>query len=145
MNDSKPKVTAGVLCYNESKNLKPFLNLLSNQTYKNLEIVVSDNGSSDGSKEILLNIKKRYPEIKLNFFKQNRGIMQNGLKVLRMSTADYFFWVSPGDILKKNFVEECMKIHCKKKVSTVMCSIERRRFKKKKMCLISEQSKISII
>ena len=121
---TQTKVTAGVLCYNESKDLHYFFKLLLNQTYKNIEIVVSDNGSTDNSKEILLEIKKKNPEIKLNFFKTNIGVTRNLYKVLEMSSAEYFFIVSPNDKIHEKFVEECMKIHQKKEVSSVMCSVD---------------------
>ena len=53
----QPKVTAGVLCLNESKYLRKCIKSLLNQTYKNLEIIISDNNSIDGSKKILLEEK----------------------------------------------------------------------------------------
>ena len=118
----EPKVTAGVLCYNEEKYLKECIKSLNGQTYKNLEIVISDNNSYDNSKKLLLKIKKKYPKIKFNFFKKNVGVIKNIQKTIDMSSADYFFIISPGDKIDKNFVKECMQIHIKKKVACVMCN-----------------------
>ena len=88
---SQPKVTAGVICFNEEKNLTACIKSLINQSYKNIEIVVSDNKSTDRSKKILLGIKKQYPQIKMNFFPKNFGVGRNVLKVLEMSSANFFF------------------------------------------------------
>ena len=58
----QPKVTAGVMCFNEEKNLRSFFKSILNQSYNNLEIVVSDNGSTDNSRKILSELKKITPK-----------------------------------------------------------------------------------
>jgi len=136
---SNPKVTIGVLCYNEEKNLRAFFKSISKQTYKNLEIIVSDNKSNDNSKKILYEIKKKNPKIKLNFFEKNTGVWNNLLQILEMSSADYIVFASPGDILHKKFIEECMKIHLKKNICGVMSSIEVRSKKKGEVKLFNFQ------
>lgn len=127
---SQPKVTAGVICFNEEKNLTACIKSLINQSYKNIEIVISDNKSTDRSKKILLGIKKQYPQIKMNFFPKNFGVGRNVLKVLEMSSANFFFFISPGDLIDKNFVKECMLIHSEKNVVSVMSSVSQKNQKK---------------
>lgn len=121
-----PKVTAGVLCFNESKYIRKCIKSLLNQTYKNLEIIISDNNSIDGSKNILLDEKSKHPEIKINLFNRNHGVIKNLLKTIELSAGEYFFLLSPGDEINKDFVKECMAVHIKKKVSGVMCSTKLR-------------------
>ena len=48
----QPKVTAGILCYNEARFLRQCFRSLMSQTYNNIEIVISDNNSSDDSKRL---------------------------------------------------------------------------------------------
>ena len=121
-NNLKPKVSVGVLCFNEEKYLKKLIYNLLNQSYENLEIIISDNNSNDGSQKIISNLKRQNPQLKVNFFKKNCGSLNNFLQVLKMSTGEYFFITSPGDELNKNFIKECMKIHLEKRRACVMCS-----------------------
>ena len=52
---SQPKVSVVILSYNQEQYLKQAILSVVNQTYQNLEIIISDNGSTDSSKDIIKN------------------------------------------------------------------------------------------
>ena len=53
MNSSSLKVSVIILSFNQAEFIAEAINSVLNQTYKNLEIIISDNGSTDSTKEII--------------------------------------------------------------------------------------------
>lgn len=93
-----PLVSVIVPCYNHEKYIIQCIESVINQTYKNIEIIVIDDGSSDGSREILSNLQLKY-----NFnliFQGNKGLsntltdviknIANGKYITICSSDDYF-------------------------------------------------------
>ena len=64
-------VTIGITSFNAEDNIERCISSALNQTYKNKEIIIVDDGSTDGTKKILLQYKKRYPEIKIIMNEKN--------------------------------------------------------------------------
>ena len=67
-----PKVSVIVPVYNVEKYLKKCLNSLVNQTLKDIEIIVVNDGSSDKSQNIIDAFVKKYPNLIHSFVKKNR-------------------------------------------------------------------------
>lgn len=108
MNNS-PLVTIGVPCYNRPANLRLTLECCIHQTYKNLDILVSDNCSPnpDVEKVILEFIEK---DKRVRYIKQaeNRGLVANMRYVLDGASGDYFMWLHDDDELDLNYIEVCL-------------------------------------
>lgn len=94
MNSKKKKLSIIIPSYNELNNLSHLLKkanriLLSN---KNIEIIVVDNGSTDGSRDYLDNNKKFFPKLKIVHVKKNIGY-GFGIKYgLKFSTGNIISW-----------------------------------------------------
>ncbi|PLL70465.1 hypothetical protein CWN62_29695, partial [Klebsiella pneumoniae] len=68
-----PLVTIYIPTYNRLELLKRALNSVVNQTYKNLEIIVVDDNSSDGTQEFLKNFSKKDPRVSYILKTDNSG------------------------------------------------------------------------
>lgn len=66
-----PLVTINILSYNRKNELRNTLQKVYEQSYKNIEVIVVDNASTDGSTEM---IKKEFPNVILNELNENIGI-----------------------------------------------------------------------
>jgi glycosyltransferase involved in cell wall biosynthesis len=108
MKSAYPKISVFVPTYNQKAFVHEALESILIQDYPNLEIVVGDDGSVDGTQEILLEYKEKYPEIfKLILSPINEGITANGNKILKECTGEYLamfagddIWM-PGKLLKQ--------------------------------------------
>ena len=101
---SIPLVSIGIPTYNGSKRiLKPLLSILK-QDYTNLEILISDNGSVDNTKEVVEELCKIYPQIKYYRQATNLGMMPNFNFLLQNASGIYFMWVSDDDELEPGVV-----------------------------------------
>lgn len=90
-------------------NLEKALDSILNQTYKNIEIIISNNGSTDETKMFLEKISKLDNRIKI--FNQNPEILPlaNFQFVLNNSCGKYFKWNAADDLISKDFIDENVK------------------------------------
>ena len=101
------KISAIVVNWNGKKVLLECLESLSKQDYSNLEIIVSDNNSKDGSTEAVLT---KYPNVKLLKNGKNLGFGQAVNKGLEIASGDYFIFLNNDLYLKPNSLKELAKM-----------------------------------
>ncbi len=98
-----PSVAIVILNWNGKAHLQQFLPSVFNSNYPNLEIIVGDNDSTDGSVDFL---SEHFPAVKVIKNEKNYGFAEGYNKVLRQVQADYFIllnsdvevtpdWISP--------------------------------------------------
>ena len=87
-------------------NLEKSLNSILNQTYKNLEIIISDNCSVDETKKFLDKISLIDKRIRLFTQKKEISWAENYKFVLEKSSGKYFKWNAADDLISENFIEE---------------------------------------
>jgi glycosyltransferase involved in cell wall biosynthesis len=95
-----PFISIGIPTFNRHKGIVRTLTSIWQQEYPNLEIVISDNCSTDGTQEVIQELCKEHSEIK--FFRQesNLGMIPNFEFVLKKSSGKYFMWVADDDALE---------------------------------------------
>lgn len=98
------KVTIIVGVYNGEKYLKECIESIINQTYKNLEIILVDDESTDNSKAIIEKFKKNDKRIKL-ICQKNSGVSVSRNNAIKKSTGDYICIVDQDDILENDYIE----------------------------------------
>lgn len=97
-------VTIIVPFYNREKYLAKCIESLINQTYKNIEIVLVDDGSTDDSKEICYSFQKKDDRIKY-IYKNHSGVSASRNKGIEMSSGEYLTFVDSDDTIAPNYVE----------------------------------------
>ena len=100
-------ICVGVAVFNGDKTLKRTLESLKNQSFKNLQVIISDDCSNDKSIEII----NEYLDICDNFKffqnKKNIGMFANQKKIFSLSNSKYFAWVNQDDYKDVTFFEKC--------------------------------------
>jgi GT2 family glycosyltransferase len=105
-----PKVCCVILTWNDIENLLECLESISRLTYPNLEIIVSDNGSTDGTAERL---KQDFPKVTVLENKRNlfwAGGNNVGIEYALSRNADYIFLLNNDIIIDPELVSELVKI-----------------------------------
>ena len=97
-------ITIIVPVYNIEKYLSDCIESLVNQTYKNVEIILVDDGSKDGSVEICDRAALNDSRVKV-LHKQNGGLSSARNAGLKAATGDYIMFVDGDDYLSLNAVE----------------------------------------
>lgn len=106
--DPKPLVTIGLPVYNEARFVDAALASLRRQDYSNLEIVVSDNASTDLTVEICERHAAKDPRIRIERAASNRGATANFQRALDLARGRYFMWAAGHDLWTPNLVSECV-------------------------------------
>ena len=83
------------------------LNSLALQTKKNFEICISDNGSNTDIKKLIHPYKKKL-NIKFSKNKKNLGFAINLLRVSKMATGEFIWFLGDDDLLVKNAIEKLL-------------------------------------
>lgn len=107
-NSTGPLVTVGLPVYNGQQRIGAALKSLTRQTYRNLEIIVSDNHSADHTIERIRCIKDR--RIRLFRRKANLGPGPNFNFVLSRARGRYFMWAAHDDIWEPEYITELVKL-----------------------------------
>lgn len=105
-----PLVTVGIPTYNRPQGLARTLECILNQSYKHLEIIVSDNCSTDAA---VLPILEKYALLdkRVAFYVQekNLSIVPNFQFLLDRARGEYFMWAADDDFWDPNFIEVCIR------------------------------------
>lgn len=105
-----PLVTVGIPTYNRPEELRRTLESITGQTYRNLEIIVSDNGSlGNATEKIVADYLAKDPRIRYFRQQQNRGGAFNFDFVLQKRTGEYFMWAADDDWRTPDFIEVLLK------------------------------------
>lgn len=104
MKNKLPLVSVGMPVYNGEKYIRQALDSLLGQTYKNFELIISDNASTDETKKICEEYAKKDKRIKYIRQKENMGATNNFKFVLEQATGKYFMWASHDDRWDANFI-----------------------------------------
>jgi glycosyltransferase involved in cell wall biosynthesis len=100
----KPLLTVITIVYNNAKHIERTLLSVINQTYKNIEYLVIDGASTDGTLEI---IQKYQNQISKIISEKDAGIYDAMNKGLALAKGDYILFMNSGDELYKlNTVEK---------------------------------------
>ena len=105
MTSEFPLVSIGIPVFNEEKTIARALDSLLTQSFRNFEIIVSDNCSTDKTAEICKIYAKKHDRIKLNLNMKNLGIIANFQIVHRKASGKYFMWAAGDDYRDP----ECLK------------------------------------
>ena len=101
------KISVIIPVYNVEKYIHQCLDSVINQTYKNLEIILIDDGSTDKSGGVCDEYANRDKRIKV-IHKQNEGVSQARNTGLDICTGDYIAFIDPDDFIQEHTYEILM-------------------------------------
>ncbi len=104
------KVTLGLPIYNGENFLKETMDSLLGQTFSDFELLVSDNGSTDATEEIVRSYMAMDDRIQYFRLEKNLGASENHNRLVPMGSGEYFKWVAHDDIIAPTFLERCVDV-----------------------------------
>ncbi len=104
-------VSVCITTYNRKDHLKLTLKSVLDQTYKNIEIIIVDDCSNDGTKFLVENeILKLDPRIKYIRHKENSGLAFARNTAIFNAKGKYFTFCDDDDLLMPNYIEEFLNV-----------------------------------
>ncbi|MCT8976129.1 glycosyltransferase [Clostridium sp. CX1] len=112
-NNQLPLVSICITNYNYSQYIEECILSVIKQTYKNIEVIIIDDCSTDNSREIMNKYKEKYDFIKCIYNKHNKGYLYGIRKFIdSLCKGDYFIILSADDMIaEKDTVEKFLKEH----------------------------------
>ena len=116
-----PLVSICIPTYNREDSICDALNCAVNQTYKNIEILVSDNCSTDNTVNLVKKIKD--PRIKIVVHKKNLGMIPNWNFCIQEAKGKYVKFLHSDDLIDSTCVEKELEYF--QKNSSLLCALQR--------------------
>lgn len=114
----KKGISIIVPIYNSEKYLNKCIDSLINQTEKNIEIILVNDGSTDNSEEII----KEYKDKRIKYYKnKNQGIGKTRNFGIEQATGSYIMFVDSDDYIEKNACEKMYNKAVNENLDVVLC------------------------
>lgn len=100
-----PRISIGVPFHNVEEYLPQCLDSIIDQTFTDFEVIMVDDGSTDGSFEICQKYAAKDSRFKL-FYQENGGVAKARNNCLRHMTGDFITWIDSDDWIEKDYLEK---------------------------------------
>lgn len=118
-----PLVSVVVPVYNVKKYLKKCLDSLLAQTYKNLEIIVVDDGSTDGSEKIVDEYGRIYEKVKV-FHKKNGGLSSARNLGIKKAHGQWLMFIDSDDYIRHDCIYKLIELVTEDDIDIVTFNFE---------------------
>lgn len=105
-----PLISVGLPVYNGEDFIDKALDSILSQTCRDLEIIISDNASTDRTAQICKAYAERDSRISYHRSEKNLGAAWNYNRVFALSTGKYFKWASHDDLCDSSYLQKCVDI-----------------------------------
>jgi glycosyltransferase involved in cell wall biosynthesis len=117
----KPLVSIGLPVYNGQKYISDAIDSVLRQTFSDFELIITDNASTDDTKQICLFYAEKDKRVKYFRKETNLGAAPNFNYAFKLSEGKYFKWIAHDDVIAPDFIEKCLK-HLETEPDAVLCS-----------------------
>lgn len=108
--------------YNEESSINRLLNSIVEQTYKNFEVIIVNDGSTDKSENLCLNFINGDNRFKY-FYQENRGVAEARNFALKQCKGEYISFIDGDDYIESNYLEKLVDPFLNNsKIDMVVCS-----------------------
>ncbi len=115
------KISIVTPVYNGEEYIEETINSVINQSYKNIEYIIVDGGSTDNTKKIIEKYRNKVNKIIYQKDNSMYEAIETGFKI---ATGEYFYWINSDDfLLDNNSVSRLMAVLNKHKYEWVICNI----------------------
>lgn len=149
---SKEKISIVIPCYNVEKYVEKCIKSIMNQTYSELEVIVIDDKSTDGTYDVLLKLKKEYNDrFILLQNEKNSGLAYTRNFGVKKATGKYIGFIDSDDYVAPDYYEVLVEKILNDKSDLVVNDIQlvdesgNNIGNVVKSCILDEVSKVSII
>ena len=116
-----PKVSLIIPVYNVEDYIEKCLNSVVNQTLKDMEVIIVNDGSKDSSKQKIEKYLKKYPGIKY-LEKENGGLSDARNYGMQYATGEYIAFLDSDDYVEETMYEEMYNVAQKEAADMVECN-----------------------
>jgi glycosyltransferase involved in cell wall biosynthesis len=104
-----PRVSIGIPVYCGENYLAQLLECMVGQTFRDIEIIISDNASTDRTRQICEEFARR--DSRVRYFRNpvNIGAAPNYNRVFALARGEYFKWTAHDDLYDRTYIARCVE------------------------------------
>lgn len=118
----KDLISVVIPMYNSEKSIDRCIKSIINQSYKNIEIIVIDDGSTDNSKKICEKLAMKDSRIKV-LTQTNSGVATARNNGMKEAKGKYLCFIDSDDWIESKMIEICYNKLIKEKVDVIRCNM----------------------
>lgn len=118
---SLPLVTVGIPTYNRASTLGRAIESVLGQDYPHIEVVISDNASTDETQAICKEFQEADNRVRYIRQLSNQGATANFNQVLQQASGDFFMWLGDDDWLDRGYISNCIRILLEEPDKSLIC------------------------
>ena len=107
--DRNPRVSIGLTVFNGEPFLAETLEAFLAQTFKDFEVIISDNASTDRTGEIARGFAARDGRVRYYRNETNLGLAGNHNIVVKLARGEYFKWAAADDLCRPDYLARCVE------------------------------------
>lgn len=107
---NRPTLSICIPTFNRANLLKLTLESIISQITDNVEIVISDNSSTDNTQDVIEDFRGQYPNIRYYTHQENVGFDGNILRLINYANGDYIFFCSDDDIVINGTIKSILDL-----------------------------------
>jgi glycosyltransferase involved in cell wall biosynthesis len=120
-NTDRPRVSVGLPVFNGENYLAAAIDSVLEQGFEDLELIISDNASTDGTADICAEYARRDRRVRVARNSLNLGAAANYNRVFDLARGRYFKWAAHDDLLAPDFLERCVEVLDQGPPDVVLC------------------------
>jgi len=105
-----PRVSIGLTVEDGAAHLETAIDSLLGQTFRDFELIISDDGSTDRTQSICRSYAARDPRIRYYREEEKRGPIWSSNRVFELSCGAYFKWATFDDVCGPTFLARCVEL-----------------------------------
>jgi glycosyltransferase involved in cell wall biosynthesis len=109
MVEPRPRVSIGLPVYNGENYIADAIRSFQRQTFDDLEVIVSDNASTDDTEKIVLDLANDDQRIRYMRRDENVGANRNFNRAFFYARGEFFKWAAHDDVLEPTYLERCVE------------------------------------
>jgi glycosyltransferase involved in cell wall biosynthesis len=106
--NTAPRLTIGLPVYNGEKYVAESIEALLGQTFEDFELIISDNASTDGTRDICRRYAKQDGRIRYIHQPKNIGSAPNHNLLFQQSRGELFKWAAADDLYARDLLQHCV-------------------------------------
>lgn len=115
-----PKLSIGVPVYNGERYLAQTLEAILSQSFKDFELIISDNASTDRTEEIVRSFMEKDTRIRYYRSDRNLGVAKNYNRTVELAKGEFFKWATYDDMIAPQHFQKCVEV-LERDPSVVLC------------------------
>lgn len=120
-----PIISVGLPVYNGASHVESAIRSVMEQTFSNLELVISDNASTDATEEICRRMSREDSRIRYYRNAENQGAAANFNRVFELSRAPHFKWLGHDDVLDPKAMAKALDVMQEREDISIVHWLER--------------------